>query len=193
MVLSCALYTSLFTTRKYSISCVLFSDNIIQTITKWRNDTRIISNDKLYSLGNMTNYLKGNKTYDISNSTMNDLYSGLKNYETTKNENYKYMERGTNILYALNWTLISIYWAIMVITFYAFFKRKAKLILFFSFLVLFSLPFINILNGFYTAFFFEIGDFCESIYNAIYLAYFFPVENVSVGNFISCFDGVKLY
>jgi len=150
-----------------------------------------ISNEKLSSIGkSFKTYFQGNTSYyDISNNTYNDFYNGIKSYDTTKTENFNYVEKLIDIFFALNWSLISIYWAITVVTFYAFFTRKSKLILFFSFLVLFTLPCIMILNGFYATTFFAFGDFCEGIYHAIYLNYF-PVDKVALGNFVSCYDGV---
>ena len=117
----------------------------------------------------MTNYLKGNNTYNISESITKDLNDGLNNYKSQKNSHYQRLEKTSNILFSINWTLISIYFAVTITTFYAFFKRNSKLILFFSFLVLITLPLICILNGFYMTYFFQLGDFCEAIYNSIYM------------------------
>lgn len=59
-------------------------------------------------------------------------------------------------------------------------------------MVLFTLPCIMILNGFYATSFFAFGDFCEGIYQAIYLNYF-PVDRVALGNFLSCNNGVIIF
>lgn len=139
------------------------------------------------SIKNITNILQQQNSITIDQENQKTLHQGLLNYVNKTKERIEFTSTWENNRSLTAIIIFGFYLLISGLAFLGFFKRKPAFLLGLSIVLLLSLPFVIIFEGFTTTYYFIYSDVCQDVHDAIYQNKF-PIADVGIGYLTSCFN-----
>jgi len=135
---------------------------------------------------NVTNAVN-DKIKSIDQTNFKELVDGINQFKNNTEERINFFTSIENTR-ALATILIFLFYLIMIsLAFWGFFKRKPNFLLAISIILLFTLPFLIVYEGYVATFYFVYTDLCQDVHDAIY-ANKFPIADKGLGFYINCFN-----
>lgn len=145
--------------------------------------------DMITPLTSAIDAIKNDKTTSIKidEELYTQFKSGIDNYVLVANNRTNEAISNENMRNTVTILIFTAYLIIIVLTFLSFFMKWQSVLTLIAILVLFSISFMLVFEGYITKFYFYYSDMCSKVYSAMYENEF-PVANQGLGYYINCLE-----